>query len=378
MRPSPVRAGSLAASHESFQEFSRRSADWERLRELSGADPLFMGWAWTKSWWEIFGREAGAEWRGIVARDESGTAVGMAPLVLYRGALKSPFTVRRLGTAGGFFRGMETVLTQYTQLLGDLRDSPGILPCMLDLLDQRRDWSELVVGHTPRDSLGFDVLMDEAERRGWYPRYGAMTSYLIDTAGSFDDYCAALTPSIRRRLLHHRRRLERHGQISVVDLSAREVPDGLSILNQFCVAHRGRPALDATRLSFHRRVMEELGEAAVCVSVLRVGDRPVSVNYLLHVGDRTYGVAMGFDHTLDNSISLGTLHLGYLIESAFGSGVRSYDLMTGVSGEGNWKEALATRTIPMADLQLVRNRALACAYRAYRPLEERRRRRAGG
>ena len=76
-------------------------------------------------------------------------------------------------------------------------------------------------------------------------------------------------------------------------------------------------------------------------------------------------MALGFDERLDPSISLGILHIGYALEDAWDGGVVRYDLMTSPPGEAGWKKQLATETVELVSLRLVRNRALAELYRWY-------------
>ena len=341
-------------------------ADWRRCRAASGADPLFMGRHWMTAWWDVFGAAAEATWKGIAVEDQAGETVGICPVFLQRGRVgSSPLPIRRLGILGSFFRGPGTVLTQYNQLLGPFEDRRPVLTTMLDYLDGLGEWSELCLQLAPEASL--DALRDEAARRGWHVReVPSLPSYVVRTEGTFAEYCASLSPSVRRRLVNQRRRLAAAGDVELSYVEPAEASGALERMNGLYAKRAGAPAFDARALRFHERFLTGLPDTAeLRLSQLSVDGTVVSVNYAVRVEDREYGIALGFDDGFDRRVSLGTLHLGYALEHAWRDGVVSYDLMTSPRGAHEWKARLATATLPLVGVQIVRRSWLAALYRVH-------------
>jgi len=343
-------------------------ADWERCRSASGADPLFMGRHWMSVWWDVFGAPEGADWLGAAVEDDAGEIVGVCPVFRQRGTLRgTPIPVHRLGVLGGFFRGPGTVLTQYNQLLGDVTARPELLARILDYLDGLDDWSEMCLQLAADGSEALTALRAEAARRRWYVRVvPSLPSYLVRTGGTFAEYVASRSPSTRRRLLYQRRRLEQSGRFEFTYVEPAASHEALAKMNELYADRAGAPAFDARTMAFHERFIGELPEwGALRLSLISVDDRVVSVNYAVRVRDREYGIALGFDDRFDNRISLGTLHLGYALEDAWRDGVASYDLMTSARGSQEWKARLATSTIPLVGIQIVRRSWLAALYHVH-------------
>jgi hypothetical protein len=348
----------------SFDTFQGMEREWERLRDESGGDPLFMSWTWLSTWWEVFGDPAGAEWICLVIEDGQGGLAGAAALFRHRGASRGPIRIRKLSVVGGFVRAREGVLSQYAELLGDFDGSPKLLSPMLDHLSGRLDWSELSLGLVPRDSDMLRALRSEASARRWHLRErGSVPSHVVEMRGTFQEYCATRAPSVRRRLVNERRRLAALGEATLEYVDASRAEQTLQLMNRLRAARSGEPAFSPRALEFHLRLIPRLSPTALRLTKLSLAGEPISVNYALRMGNREYGVAMGFDHGLDGKVSLGTLHLGYALEDAWRDGVGSYDLMTSTPGTDAWKVRLADTSVELVNLQVVRNPVLGAMYR---------------
>lgn len=368
-------------SHFRIREFSpgqmaEMRKDWNSLADRCQADPLFMGWEWVMSWWEVFGRGSGGEWAGISAEDESGATVALCPLFRRTGRLKRTLPVRRMELVGGFWNGPPSVLTQYTQFLGEFSSKPGLMNALVEFLDGRPGWSELVFPMIPLRSQCYAALEDAVQSRGWTLRSAPIRpSRVVRLKAGFQEYLRSLSHKTRRRLFNQRIRLETLGRVEFKHVGWEDGQDLIELMNRFRTSERGMDALAKPILEFHGVLASRLHpRGAVRLSYLSLDGSPISVNYALRVGVREYGIQMGYDSTRGRGLSLGLLHLGYALEAAAADGIISYDLMTGMDEGPDWKDSVANAEVEMSALQVLRGRALSLLYGTFDSLRRRGRR----
>ena len=194
----PIRADELAA----------RADEWSALASCSGVDPLFMSHAWLTTWWEVFGSEPGVEEACFGAIDPDGRIVGIFPLFERAARIRGVLPVRRLEWMGGFWNGPSSVLTQYTEVVGDPDLCPELIRAFVGAIADRPGWDELIVDRIRCDSPTLPLLIAAAEERGWFVRLTPLgPSRVIDLTDGFESYRASLSGKTRRRVFNLRRRL---------------------------------------------------------------------------------------------------------------------------------------------------------------------------
>ncbi|WP_018719648.1 GNAT family N-acetyltransferase [Arhodomonas aquaeolei] len=347
--------------------FAAARQPWERLVADSDADPLFLGWDWLHGWWQHFGAPGGATLRLLAVQDGDGSLCGIAPMMITAERVRGVLPSRRLQLVGNFWHGAETLPTEYADFIVRRDCAETAADTLLDYLLDHGHWGELVLAWARADGHAVHALRRRAAAEGFWLRDAEYrTSYAAETTGGFEDYLAALSRNTRPKLYNRRGQLARHGEVRVERLARRaDVAPGLALVNELHARRWGEAAYSGAALAFQQGLAEAVAASGgLWLSVLRVAGRPVSVLYNLRVGGRLYYLQGGFDETFDRRLSLGLLHLGYLLEAAFADPrVHALDLLAGGGRKRQYKEALAPVRTALVDVQAVRQPLLSLAYR---------------
>lgn len=322
---------------------------------------LFQTDAWQSAWWDTWGQ-------GSDLVRVAGWSGGHSGLYLSRYRLKGLLPINSLEFVGCSYRFIRSVRTEYNTL--PLPSTTSYLrPAALARLLGNASWSEAVFNDVPADSDDLRLLEALARERGWRVREIARdTAWQVDTRGLFESYLAALGRNTRLRLFNRRKVLEEQGTVTEVD-AWQKGPEGRSgffrLLNDFHRQRWGKPVFGARALGFHRlfleRVVSEGGEPQL--SILLCDGAPISVLYNVRYQGRTYNIQSGFDEAFHPKLSLGILHLGYAIETAFSDpGVQLFDMLAGNGKNCNYKKHLANHQCELVSLMVVKSPLLKSLY----------------
>lgn len=186
-------------------------------------------------------------------------------------------------------------------------------------------------------------------------------AYSLDTASlSFSDYLNQLSSNTRAKLCNRRQRLARHGTITLT--RADEHQSFIDVLNRFHQKRWGKPCFQGRNRVFISELIAQLPEegADVQCNELRVNGDVESVLLDIRLGNRVYNFQSGYSEDRFKGLSLGTLHLGYQIETAFNEAtVTTYDFMAGSGRSTNYKAKLANQSVNLCDMVLVKSRILS-------------------
>lgn len=346
-------------------EFADLQSTWTQLQSVSDADPLFMSWRWLWTWWSVFGQPPGLRLRRAV--DRTGRMVGIAPWWLTRERLKGIVPVRRLQFIGNRWRHRDTEISEYTDFVVERSCRSEIVRALLDSAAADDDWDEFVMTAVRSDSSTVELLQQFAAANGWLLRVcDRATSYRISLEGGFNAFLARLSGAARRQLFNKRGRLPDR---STARVAARD-PDGVgevfAALNRFHGQRWGRPVFAGTRLEFQRRICEQaLTAGQLCLEMLVLERRPLSVVFDLRTAATEYNIQSGFEANHASGLSPGLMHLGYAIESAAAAGMKWFDLLAGRGRTADYKRPLADERIELFTVQLVRSAWLAQLYRLW-------------
>lgn len=310
--------------------------EWEHLVDRSVVDPLFMGWAWQSAWWETWSRPLGLELFlfGVYQGD---TLVGIAPFFRRLRRLPLAGHVVELHLIGNAWRIAPTVRTEYLDLIVDREERDEVVRALANALADQR-WDLIVYcDHAPLvvpSDLQMLARMLSLKHLPRSPDYGVR----IETAGDFSQWQARLGRNTRLKAYNRRRYLHKTGTSMAVVPEA-DAERALGILNDFHLRRWGKPCFEHESLAFHRRLLRRLGSGhAGWVTSLRLNGKVRSLLYDLRAGDTVYNLQAGFDEEYDPKVSVGTLHLGFAIESAFADrSVRFYDLLAGAGKKSFYK-----------------------------------------
>lgn len=346
--------------------FAAMAQQWQNCLQASDANPLFMSWPWMYSWWETWSQVLGMELVLLGVFDQGGELVGIGPFC--RRILVTPVGVRvaRLYMLGNAWRLAPTVRTEYCEIIARRGYEDKVGRAIVSALEQL-DWDELICSDVPGNRLaelkagGFD------EQRGYRIIYRTDdTGICIDAAGSFESWLGGLGKHTRLKAYNRRAYLKKQGELAYLDYEESRDGDFFKRLNAFHQNRWGKPAFDREALRFHRLLLQRLhlcdGEQAM--SLILYDGRCVSVLYDLVVAGIRYNLQAGYKEDFNPKVSLGYLHLGYAIESAFESpGIHSYDLLAGTGKRQFYKSHFQGEAIKFATFQVVRSPLLKALYR---------------
>lgn len=298
--------------------------EWEQLEATTSAPTLFASWLWCTTWSEHFGGDAALHL--LLARDDDGTLIGIAPLSLVRLQTKAHLTIEQLQ-----FIGAAAPVEHFDFVVRAGREG-DVLPVMLAMLSGAPyDVLSLanILPHSP--SLPFlregSIGLDE---------HDGHLAPVLELPGSMPEVLARLQKKKNERFRYYRRRIERDfPDWSCTTVSApAEVDaafDTLVRLHQQHWTARGEPGAfaDARLTAFYRDLAHRLAARGwLRMYVLRAGGAVVSVNFAFVYAGRFHHFinATDFDTEVD---SPGAVLHYCMIERSIAEGVGEYDFMWG-------------------------------------------------
>ena len=347
-------------------DFKNMAGEWQSCVDMSRANPLFLGWPWLFSWWEVWSQIWGLELLLLGVYDEKDTLVGLGPF--YRRAiLTSPgFRVYRLYLIGSGWRLAPTVRTEYCGLIlprgREIEANNAILQFVGEL-----QWDEMICS----DVAGGDAAQFKPDH--WLsdhpPQFIPRTNDLgirIAAGGSFEEWLKSLGKNTRLKAYNRRTYLSERGELNFGPHQSDTDGEFFDCLNGFHLARWGKPAFDADALRFHRLLLSRLpltnGRAEL--TALRYNGQCVSVLYDVVVDGWRMNLQAGFIENFDSKVSLGSLHLGFAVEAAFrDETVNFYDLLAGSGKTHFYKSHFQGESIEFSTFQVVKSPVLAFLYR---------------
>lgn len=226
--------------------------------------------------------------------------------------------------------------------------------------------SEAILSDIPFDSPHLTSLKEIANKRGQSIfELERATAYSVDTENSsFQDYIGTLGSSTRLKLVNRRKRVEKEGTVQIENMWP-NIEGFIELLNSFHLDRWQKPCYQGENLEFIKRLLIRLPEEGhgVNLSVLKLDEKPVSLLLDITVGERTYNLQGGFIESLIKGVSLGTLHFGYEIESAFkDSKIKTYDFMAGEGKNSNYKVKIANQSSELISIAVVKSPVLKILY----------------
>lgn len=230
----------------------------------------------------------------------------------------------------------------------------------------RYSWDQLYLTDVLRSSVTYRILLEEAKKRKLDAIHKeAEKTYAVDVRQQFDIYLKGLGKNTRLKLFNRRSNLARLGAIKVENIWPNRTTF-FQLLDDFHQVRWGKSCYRGKNRQFINRLLDHLSEQGheIDFSVLSVAGRPISVVFDIRYQGRQYNLQTGYLQNFNKSISLGTLHFGYQIESAFNNpSIQFYDLMAGKGKHADYKKSLANLADEFVTLLLVRSPALKLAYR---------------
>ena len=335
------------------ERFMAMRSEWDRLLEHSDADPLFLGWAWQSAWWETWGKRFNLELFLFEIRRADGTLVALLPLNRRFAGNKSS-GMSRIAFVGTVY-GANTVRTELCDIIVR-KEFDCVLNGILSFITCRH-WDEWFIRDIKKSHRLHLALEQWRKTNGfsWW-RVASDPIYSIDLTKGYESYKAGISASTRLKMFNRRNRLSKNGAVTL----NRHVEDKRAFfnsLNQFHEPRWGKACFDQSAMLFHLRFISRLPSNAFQASELKLSDCAISVLYDVRIGYRIYNIQQGYDQNYSTGLSLGTLHMGYVLEAYFSEGLaKSYELLAGNGKKTNYKSSISEQAGELYTGTIVRSR----------------------
>ena len=346
--------------------FNNAQEEWSNLLERSSSDKLFMSWEWLHSWWEAFANSDDYTLQIIAAYNSDNTLVGLAPLFLIPAKSKKIIKTQRLQFIGNCWRGAVTMRSELQDFIVDKSISTDVIKSLFTFINSLSNWNEFVFSDLDKRSETYQVLMGEKLLDNAYYRYAEdCESYSLSLDSSFEEYCKSLGKNTRLKFFNRRKLLDKEGCVKLVE-DNNDIELCFTLLNELHIQRWGKPIFEHDRLAFNIKVAELMkSKGQLNFSILMLDNTPISIQYNYVVAKHEYNIQAGFNENFHNKISLGYLHFGYAIESAFDKGLQYYDFLAGEGKNTQYKKSLTNNSITIASIQVIRSPLAKILYRLY-------------
>ncbi|MBI2322587.1 MAG: GNAT family N-acetyltransferase [Chloroflexi bacterium] len=297
------------------EAFASLSADWEALATASSSGSIFTTWRWQQLWHAHL--EGDYRLVSLVARDEVGRLVGIAPLaeregtvVFGGGAEVSDYLDVIVGDdhRGAIVAALADALAAAGWLGCDLRSVPAESPLLEALPPALR-------------ARGYDVLV---ERDDVCPR--------VELPGDWERYLAQLSKKDRHELRRKMRRLDAAGQVRWYGIAdAGDLPAALDDFLRLHRASRSEKAvfMDARRERFFRALADTFfGSQTMRLYFLELDGRRVAATICFDHRDETWLYNSGYDPRY-GALSVGLVLKALCLQDAIARGKRCFDFLRG-------------------------------------------------
>lgn len=179
--------------------------EWRALLDKSASSGPFLTPEYLSAWWRHLG---GGEWQHaelqlIIARDEDGGLVGIAPLFL---------TQNKDDQATLMFIGSHEI-SDFLDFIARPEDMPQFLSELFDFLasPQAPQWQRLDMYNILDDSSTPNILANLATQHGWkHQQTQLQPAPYIPLPGNWDEYLASMKKKQRHELRRKMRKAENH------------------------------------------------------------------------------------------------------------------------------------------------------------------------
>lgn len=351
------------------EQFASMKDEWMGLLESYEDATLFNTWEWQYTWWKTWSKDLEGELYLILARDQYGELVGLAPLYRYkRTVLGGLFNYHKLQFIGSSVSVMPTVRSEYLDFIFASQYQSVVQSLLMYLLSSAH-WSKALFSDIRTNSYLFASLTNEnIMGKGYYVRATLKdVGVIINTTESFEGYKKSLGKNTRLAFYNRRKRLESVGTLQVLNNNQLSIKESLSILNQFHIERWGRHCFDEKALFFHQNLTTmDAFSGNVQFSTILLDGKPISIIYNIDYKGIRYNLQLGFTMLEDKKLSVGNLQLGYAIENAFSAvDIYFFDLLAGTGKKSFYKERLKGRSYRLYTLEIIRPPLMRLIYRSY-------------
>lgn len=343
--------------------------EWESLLKKSDSDPLFLSWNWQSLWWDQWSKKLKLNLYLLAAYSNDNELIGLAPLYKQKyHVISKLFHITQIQFIGSSWGLIETVRTEYLDFIIDRAVSNDVRRAFLKYLDLDKSWTQFVLSDIDESSKTCNLIYQNKYFQSDYHRVVQQDRVTyIDTAGDYNDYLSNIGRNTRYRLVNRRNYLCKQGDVNMEYVKKESIDEYFHILNKFHLNRWGRPCFRGDSLTFHKNLVNNLyNEGRLSFSKITISNEPISILYNLKAGDREYNIQAGFDERFGNKISLGLLHIGMALESAFSDPkTNQFDLLAGPGKNSYYKTHFSRKGTRFITLQINRSFYMKNLYKFY-------------
>lgn len=308
------------------QEFYAMEVAWRELMDRADANALFMSWQWMVSWWRQWGSYLKLD-LSIFLVFEKDRLIGILPFYKYKRVLMENYQF--IGNAWGIF---PTVRSEYISPIFDREKEKKLYKSLQEYILSRPCNTSYIFSDTPTNQM--PVLSYWQHRKDF--------GYRTPVSGDFDHYIASLGRMTRLKAFNRRSYLEEHYanvEFLLIPLEEKKLDEFFNHLNSFHLLRWGKPCFEQRAVEFHKQLLQSALGVNSLLSYLVVDGLIVSASYNIQIDDVIYNIQSGYLEDFDKKISLGTLHMGWLLEYAFKSPeVNYFDFLAGFGRAEDYKK----------------------------------------
>lgn len=362
-------ASNITLKHLSEYEFANMSGEWKMLLACSDADPFFLCWEWQYTWWQQWAEKENFELFLIAAYTETNKLVGLAPLYKCKKHLAGSVKIAQLHFIGSSWGLITTVRTEYLDFIVDKKYSSQVRNKFLSHLEKDKSWDQFIISDINADSPTYRLISSKRYFTNDYCRevQRDMGVYVETGNLTFEEFVAELGRHTRRSVFNRRSYLKGLGEFEYEYASQDNIDDYFKKLNRLHFIRWKKNCFSGDVLAFHQKLAHSL-----CVggklkfSKITVSKQPISVLYNYLIDNKEYNIQAGFNDIFSEKISLGYIHLGYAIESAFrNENTKAFDLLAGSGKNSFYKSHFIGKFIELLTLQINRGSFIKSIYRGH-------------
>lgn len=332
------------------QDFYGMETAWCELMSRADANPLFLSWQWMAAWWRQWGNYLTLD-LSVFLVFEKDTLIGILPFYKYKKSLLENFQF--IGNAWGIF---PTVRSEYIAPIYDREKVKELYQSLQAYILTRPYNTSFLFPDTPTN------LMPALS----YWQHRNDFGYRTHVSGDFEHYLSSLGRMTRLKAFNRRTYLEEHyASVEFVLLTdCKEQLDGFfNHLNSFHLLRWGKPCFEQRAVEFHKKLLQGTLGANALLSYLLVDGVVVSASYNIQLNDVIYNIQSGYLEDFDKKVSLGTLHMGWLLELAFKDpAVNFFDFLAGFGRAEDYKKHYRGDITRFYTLQYFSSRLVGALY----------------
>lgn len=323
----------------SEKDFFSNKEQWNELLTHSENDPLFSSWEWQFSWWEN-GFSIGLRLE-LYAIYQDNILVAIIPLITHQVKFGIIFNLTRCQLIGCSYGINDVNRSDNLDII--LRTGVNIndLNECIESLMKSFHWHDFILDGVSTSShiLKFFKAYKSSCNIYTLSKY---SNYIIDLKGDFKEFSAQLKKKVRQKTILHRRLLPQN--TALVKIKTPELSLFLAQLNTLKKMRWGKPVYQKNRLSFQEAFIKRCGKDSKITfnsSLLEIDSQNESAFYAIETTHKVYFLQYAFNPNFNSKLSLGFLHLGFVIEELFESNIDSLILLPGSGKTTNYKQSLS-------------------------------------